>query len=117
MSATKRTPRHPRDPYATIVERVCDRDRAFFAANPDEAAYLRPYVPGEYSPESLAAIGARPPRQDSWVLVHNLGPGVRCRQPIGCIVAAGPVDGRMTILTRDGVLAEDVPVVGWENAA
>jgi hypothetical protein len=111
-----RTPNRVPELYASIIDAVNDRDRDYFQAHPAETGYLRRYVPGEHSPASLAAIGATPPTQDSWVLVHNVAPGIRCRRPIGRIASAGPVNGRMTIISENGVIAEDVPVVGWTGS-
>ena len=104
-----------REPFATIGEKVNERDRQYFQDHPRERAYLRPYVPGEHSPEALAAVEATPPNQDDWVLVRNLAPGIRTRQPVGQIVGS-PVAGRITLIAPDGVLAHDIPVVGWEVA-
>ena len=101
-----------REPFGTIADRVSARDRAFFAEHLGEPCYLRPYIPGEFSPEALAAVGAPAPEQDSWVLVTALVPGVRTRRPVGRVVGR-PKGGRMTLLSPDGVIAEDVPVVGW----
>ena len=117
MSATKPPLHRIREPYATISERFNERDREYFRDHPNEAAYLRRYVPGEYGPDSLAAMGLTPPGQDDWVLVHNVAPGIRSRRPIGRLVSGGPGNGRMTLLSSHGVICEDVPVVGWTGVA
>jgi hypothetical protein len=114
MSTATRTPHRVREPYGTIIDAVNDRDREFFTEHPRESAYLRPYVPGEYSPDSMAAIGMVPPKLGSWVLVRNVAPGIRTRRPLGHIASAGPVGGRMTIVSEDGVIASAVLVIGWE---
>ena len=101
--------------FAAIVERVNKRDREYFRDHPGEAAYLRPYVPGEYPPGALAALGAEAPELGSWVLVTTFASGIRSRRPIGRIVAGRPSAGRMTVVSPEGMLAEDVPVVGWEG--
>jgi hypothetical protein len=102
-------------PFATIVDRVNDRDRELFAANPGKPCYLRPYVPGEFPPASLAAMGVDLPSQDSWILVHNIALGVRSRQPIGHMVHGNPPDGgriTLAVLSEQSVI-EGVPAVGW----
>jgi hypothetical protein len=104
-------PSRLREPFATIVDRVNERDRAYFRAHPTEGAYLRPYVPGEYPPEMLADMGAEAPDQDAWVLVWNVTPGIRCREPVGRIDPVPPAGGRITLLVQGGTLAKDVPVV------
>jgi hypothetical protein len=109
------TPAVAREPFGTIADRVGARDRSFFDEHPAESAYLRPYVPGEFSPEGLAAVGVPAPEQDSWVLVTALGPGLRTRRPVGRIVAGRPEGGRITLVSPEGMIAEDVPVVGWEG--
>ena len=68
-----------REPFATIVERVMERDRAYFEEHPDAQMYARPYVPGELPPDSLAAIGISPPDQDTVIVVRQIRPGVRVR--------------------------------------
>jgi hypothetical protein len=104
-----------REPFATIYDRVCDRARAFFDDHPGERHYVRPFVPGEHDPETLKALGITSPAQDSWVLVHNIRPGFRLRQPIGQILAGGPINGRMTLVFPDGTVLAGVLVAGWED--
>jgi hypothetical protein len=95
------------------AERASERDRRFFRDNPTETSYLRRYAPGEFPPKALASIGAKPPERRSWVLVKQIVPGFRVRQPIGRIVAGRPKDGRMTVIGPDGLIAENVRIVGW----
>lgn len=111
----KPKPTKLREPYATITDRVNERDRQFFHDHAGERHYVRPYVPGEYAPEALASLGADPPAQDSWVLVHAVAPGIRCRQPIGQIITGGPINGRMTLVFPDGEVLAGVLVAGWDG--
>ena len=113
-SKSRPTTHTVREPYATIGEKVNERDRAYFAAHPSERHYLRPFVPGEHSPEAIAAMGIKPPGQDDWILVWNVAPGMRIRQPLGPIISDGPANGRMTLVLPIGVI-ENVLVVGWEE--
>lgn len=57
------------------VEAACDRDRAYFAANPEEEWYVRASVPGEY------------PGDWPFVLVRAWGPGVRTRTVLSAAAA------------------------------
>lgn len=106
-------PRPIPKPFAEIVDRVNQRDREFFDANPDEPCYLRPHVPGEYPPASLAAIGVDLPGQDCWVLVTSIAPGIRSRRPIGQMLRGVPENGaRISLLIlSDKTVYDDVPVV------
>jgi hypothetical protein len=83
------TPRRLSEPYASIVERVTERDRSYFAAHPGAASYIRDYIPGEFPPESLAAVGAGTPQQNSLVEVRQLAPGVRVRRVVGFAFGGG----------------------------
>jgi hypothetical protein len=106
-----------REPYKTIIDRVNDRDRAFFDAYPNERGYLRPYIPGECPPDVLDRMGSAHPPQDCWVFVWNFGPGCRCRQPIGTIIGKRPLADRISFVLPSGDVVRDVPVLGgheWE---
>jgi len=69
-----------REPFATITERVTERDRAYFEANPDARRYIRPYIPGEISPDAIAASGGLAPSQDAVVIIEQIAPGARIRR-------------------------------------
>jgi hypothetical protein len=84
------------------------RDRDFFAKHPNDTAYLRPYVHGEY-PVSMFEGGILP-GQDCWVLVHRIGRGVRCRQPIGDLIAPRPLPNRIDLFLPDGTMLPTVPI-------
>ena len=69
-----------REPYATILDRVMERDREFFHAHPEARSYQRPYIPGELSPDAVATSGGRAPSQDAVVIVEQVAPGFRVRR-------------------------------------
>ena len=97
---------------SSTLDAVSARDRDYFRAHPGESCCLRPYVPDEFSPEALAAADVPVPEPGAWVLVTALTPGIRTRRPVGRIVGR-PLGGRMTLFGPDGLIAADVPVVGW----
>ncbi len=66
-----------------IIEAVKDRDRQFFEGHPGETHYVRPYIPGEFPVALAARVGEALPAQDDWVLVTQVAPGLRSRQPLG----------------------------------
>jgi hypothetical protein len=105
-----------REPFATIFDRVNDRDRAFFSNHPGERAYLRSAIPGEHDPKALKEMGIDPPGLDDWVLVHRVAPGICRRQPVGRIISDRPVQGRITLVFPEGGIVEDVPVVDGAGA-
>lgn len=104
ITQTKNRPGKAREPYATIIDLVAERDREFFVQHPDETAYLRPLIPGEIP--DFASVGL----QDQWVIVHSLGLGMRCRQPIGELLGHRPLPSRLSVILPDGTLRKDVPV-------
>lgn len=61
------------EPYGSLIDDVCDFDRAFFEAHPERRSYTRPVVPGEFWPAEV--IGGL-------VRVILVAPGVRARQLI-----------------------------------
>jgi hypothetical protein len=69
-----------REPYASIVDRVMERDRAWFDANPGARSYRRQYIPGEFNSDALAEMGVTPLGQDCVIEVTELAPGIRTRQ-------------------------------------
>jgi hypothetical protein len=60
------------EPYASIVERVCAADAAYFEANPGKRERTRPMVAGEFFPHQVPA--------GAWVRVVRLADGVRARE-------------------------------------
>ncbi len=62
------------EPFSTIIDEVCDRDRRYFEEHPGEEFFYRPYIPGEFGPNQLQPDG-------TMVEVHNLSPGFRARIP------------------------------------
>lgn len=66
-----------------IIEAVSNRDRQFFEGHPGETHYVRPYIPGEFPVALAARLGGALPAQDDWVLVTQVAPGLRSRQPLG----------------------------------
>ena len=84
-----------REPFATIVDRVMERDREFFHANPAARSYQRPYIPGELSPDALAALGGTAPPQDAWVIVDQIAPGIRVRRVVRQIEEHAQGKGRV----------------------
>jgi hypothetical protein len=65
-----------------IIDAVKARDRQFFEGHPGETHYVRPYIPGEFPVALAARVGEALPSQDDWVLVTQLVPGSRTRQPL-----------------------------------
>lgn len=61
------------EPYASIIDDVCDKDRAYFEDNPDTSFYIRSYVEGEFFPRLLR------PSESYFVRVDHLMPGLRTR--------------------------------------
>ena len=113
---TREKPNRLREPYLSIVNAVNERDREFFAAHPKETAFLRPYCPGENAPEVFHDLGVTPPGLDDWVLVHNIAPGIRCRQPIGQLTGPRPMPPRFSVILPDGTSYERVPVFAGDRA-
>jgi len=70
MTARTIHPNRLREPFASLVDQVNERDRAFFEEHPNEANYLRPFIPGELP----GLIGMH--MQSCWVLVRRVGPVV-----------------------------------------
>jgi hypothetical protein len=56
--------------FERIIDAVCQRDKEFFAQNPQYKSYIRPFVPGETFPQFIKA---------DHTLVTQLMPGVRTR--------------------------------------
>ncbi len=59
------------DRFGGIIDRVMDRDTAYFERQPERRRYTRPYVPGEAWPMFGSA--------DLLVTVYRLCPGFRLR--------------------------------------
>jgi hypothetical protein len=70
-------PEHP-------VELACAADREYFAAHPHEKSRVRARIPGEFG-----LIESELDDQFQWVLVTQLKPGERSRQPLA--IFAPPV--------------------------
>ena len=61
------------EPWGSLIDEVCEQDRAFFEAHPGRRSYTRPVVPGEFWPAEAAG---------GLVRVILVAPGVRARQLI-----------------------------------
>jgi hypothetical protein len=59
--------------FDCFVERVMERDRAYFSQHPEHRAYVRVYVPGEFWPLRGSA---------TYVRVTLLADGLRFREPL-----------------------------------
>ena len=95
MSRQLRPPRR----FDRLIEAVCARDRQYLEQHPDEVAYVRPYVPGEFWPRVLP--------QDTVMLVARLAASradARQRIPMPGHTADGLrralADPRVTLFTR-----------------
>jgi len=62
------------EPYASIIDGICEKDRLYFEAHPGATEYTRPLCPGEYYPIPDDDIEA--------VTVHQVKPGIRARAPV-----------------------------------
>jgi hypothetical protein len=83
-------------PQAELVDRAMERDRTYFAANPDEEWYVRPALVGEWG----AYFGIHAP----FVLVRQIAPGLRLRQPVServaGMLAGAKADGIVVFFTE-----------------
>ena len=62
--------------FRPLIERVRDRDRAYFEKHPGATEYLRPYVPGEFWPVAYPDA--------THVLVTQIVPGFRTKTILIC---------------------------------
>jgi hypothetical protein len=64
------------EPYASLVDAVCQRDAEFFAAYPDSRGSVRrPYMPGGFYPMTFDS-------EPIATMVTQIAPGLRMRQPM-----------------------------------
>src|SRR4051812_22210646 len=82
---------HPK-PRAAVVDRVNECDRDYFRKNPNEPAYLRPFIPGEL-PDQVG-----PGLLDGWALVTSIASSNRSRQPVGRVSGKRRFPRRLRIL-------------------
>jgi hypothetical protein len=65
-------------PYRAIIDGVAARDKEYFEQHPGSVQYLRAIVPGEFwGPDGADAVPGC-----EWVIVSELGPGLRTRRPL-----------------------------------
>jgi len=60
-------------PYRDIINSICDHDRIYFEQHPEKSSYTRAAITGEFYPQDIPC---------RFVIVHQLVPGVRLREPI-----------------------------------
>jgi hypothetical protein len=61
------------EPYSSIIDNICEKDRLYFEAHPEATEYARLLCPGELYPGSEENIEA--------VIVRQVKPGLRVRVP------------------------------------
>lgn len=75
------------------IEQAMERDRTYFDAHPSRPRYVRRRIPGEFGPrEGMSAV-----QQATHVLVTQLQPGIRSRQPILVIRRSDYPTGRVPL--------------------
>lgn len=62
------------EPYSSIIDDICEKDRLYFEGHPEATEYTRPLSPGEFWPMSDDDIEA--------VIVRQVKPGIRGRIPL-----------------------------------